>query len=610
MLIPYRRWTCCILVCCAATACGQHPQPIQPVNGPDFSELVGIAERYGLPLPPKHAILVLGNTEGITPLGSSSTSDDPGIYQPAFLLERLRPGPRHAFWWAGRRRWLLPMPSTSRRPAPLARRPETGMRGYVLECNTLSAFVTAVQLARCRCTGRRQKTVGASEGCEIPRRWGPAGERRRTASHPPHPAGTLPLSVPRSRDARQECRPEIFYEKLAASKRSSRFCFSDDPHRFDRYRRSRFVRDLGRAVLAPQAAEASVEALLIDWGNRTGNFRHLGFFNDYDVEADRPAREIFRRGLKALPDLVGLADDQRLTRHFRPALNNAPEDRLRLGDLAQRLLAEMSGSQHLQPPQSLGNGAEAERIFFEKAAVASTPAGIAGFHDVPLWILGELYPRSLLVLCSKIPAAATAAAPLFSLADAIADSKLARQEKADALVGLCTHLTDYRRQRYALQRLARLDEPRCVTLLRPILAKLPRDANEPYWTCEAAYYTQVVMELHDDETWKEYLAIAKRAAVGLKLEMLKSMNYSYIGDTNRGRRLVFLAAFLEDATVRDMAADSFKYDGPCAAYTIETIEVRDFAAMQIASLFDFDDRPTEFWTKDQWAQFCAKCKRS
>jgi hypothetical protein len=61
---------------------------------------------------------------------------------------------------------------------------------------------------------------------------------------------------------------------------------------------------------------------------------------------------------------------------------------------------------------------------------------------------------------------------------------------------------------------------------------------------------------------------------------------------------------LDDTTVR--VAGGGNFDGPCAAFTIQTIEVRDFAAMQIASFLGFDDRPTEFWTKDQWAQLRSK----
>ena len=294
------------------------------------------------------------------------------------------------------------------------------------------------------------------------------------------------------------------------------------------------------------------------------------------------------------------------TRHVSPAFMNAPEERIRLGALAKQLLAEMKGAHGGNAAEAVEGDVEGERKFFEDAAVTWKNVRIAEFHDVPLWILGEKHPRSLLTICAKVPAQATVDVPLFAIVDAIARSKLTRQEKADSLSGLCARLADFRRQRYVLQRLAQLDEPRCVTLLQPILARLPNNVNEPYWTCEAAHYTHVVMQLHDDAIWKGYLKIAKRAAVGLRMEMMNSMDYSYIGDANKGRRLEWLAAFLDDATVRDMAVDAKRYEGPCAAFPIKEIEVRNFAAMQIASILGFHDRPTEFWTKEEWAKLRSK----
>ena len=83
---------------------------------------------------------------------------------------------------------------------------------------------------------------------------------------------------------------------------------------------------------------------------------------------------------------------------------------------------------------------------------------------------------------------------------------------------------------------------------------------------------------------------------------MNPMNYAYIGRKNRARRLAFLAAFLDDAEVRDTASSSRKYEGPCAGFTFKTIEVRNFVAMQIAAILRMKDRPTEFWTGENWAR--------
>jgi hypothetical protein len=225
-----------------------------------------------------------------------------------------------------------------------------------------------------------------------------------------------------------------------------------------------------------------------------------------------------------------------------------------------------------------------------------------------LWILREKYPESLLEFCSAIPAEARPDVPLFALAEAVARSKPSDDKTTEALAGICDRLEGYSRQRAVLQQLANINQERCIALVQPLMAKLPQDVDEPYWTCAAAGYSHVFMELEQDAIWREYLKVARRAAVGLRMEMMNPMDYSYIGAKNRNRRLAFLAAFLDDSTVRDSSVNAGKYEGPCAAFTFDKIEVRDFAAMKIASILQLKERPTEFWTSAQWAELRRKVR--
>jgi hypothetical protein len=616
-MTSYLQSICCVFFC--ATAVGgeepRGPQP-QPINDRGLSELVGIALRYGLPLPPKSAPLVLGNTDWRTGVGLYSGSDLPYIYSPAFLLERLPHGrARVLMGWEEKVVTSSTEYSPATRPYSLVS-PRPVLKGYVLDCGNLSSVVVAVQLAQRGATEDAKKlwdqvrTVGIASETLGDDMGGPGTTDPRVIlgrclyEHFDH------LSLAENGDLTS------IYEKLLLLQEQFPVLFSDDPHGRS-YFRSRFVRALGLALHAPKPAVGSVEALLVEWGSRTGSTSPTGDIEPLvfcdpaygdDVRSDRSACEILRRGVRAMPDLARLVDDERLTRHVIPRFNNRPSGRLCLGALAEALLWEMSGSQDLKAWMSIEHGELAERQFFEKAAVISTPTGIAEFRDVPLWILGEKYPQSLLALCMKVPKRPTADTRIIPLVNAITQSKLTRREKTDALSGLCQRFADFRWQRCVLQTLAKLDEPKCVALLRPILAKLPDDVNEPYWTCEAARYTHVVMQLQDDEIWKEYQKIAGRAAVGLRMQIMEPMDYSYTGDTNRARRILFLTAFLDDGTVRDKELNRRKYEGPCAAFTIPRIEVRDFAAMKIASLLDLDDRPTEFWTKDQWTRLRSKVK--
>jgi hypothetical protein len=568
----------------------------------DFPDLVKIADRYALPRPPMKAPLVLANTGWTTTLGDSSTSHDPGIYRPAFLVRELPKGQaRVLMGWTER----VVNASAEHRPATRPYTlvpPDKKSKSYVLSCGNMSSFVTAVQLAQQGKLVEARKVweqVNAAEffddenALEGVGRWRAKPRvllARCLYQHFYHAV------------LREDADLQTIHEKLVQLKHEFPVLFSDDETNYYPHRRTRFVRHLGLTHSAKNAPRGSVEALLILWGNRTSGFRHLGFFDDHNVESDRPARSIFGMGVRAIPELAKLVEDNRLTRHVSPAIMKKPEERVRLGELARRLLKEMTGSQNLATAQTVANQKDEERAFFEDAAVDLNNGRISGFHDVPLWILGQKYPRSLLAICSGIPSRALPDVPLFTPAEVVAHSELTQEEKTEALAGVCERLKNTSGQRAVLQQLAIVNEERCVALLKPVLSKLPKDVNEPYWTCEAASYTHVLMQLQRDHIWEDYLRVAKRAAVGLRMEMMNPMNYSYIGEKNRGRRLAFLAAFLDDSTVRDPSVNAARYSGPCAAFTFGKIEVRDFAAMKIASMLHFQVRATEFWTADQWTR--------
>src|SRR5438094_10114 len=70
------------------------------------------------------------------------------------------------------------------------------------------------------------------------------------------------------------------------------------------------------------------------------------------------------------------------------------------------------------------------------------------------------------------------------------------------------------------------------------------------------------MLIQDVSIWLQYLRAAKRASVGLRMEIMNPMNYTYIGQINRCLRLAFLAAFLKDEAVRDASGGLEKFQAP------------------------------------------------
>jgi hypothetical protein len=121
-----------------------------------------------------------------------------------------------------------------------------------------------------------------------------------------------------------------------------------------------------------------------------------------------------------------------------------------------------------------------------------------------------------------------------------------------------------------------------------------------------------VKRLEIDEVWRAFLRATKNSKVGLRLEMMKPMNYGYLhtGPENRSRRLAFLAAFIDDETerVQPQRGEDSKFAGPCAAFTFPKITVRDFAACQIAFILGLPDLPNNLWTPAQWSELRKKAQ--
>jgi hypothetical protein len=95
------------------------------------------------------------------------------------------------------------------------------------------------------------------------------------------------------------------------------------------------------------------------------------------------------------------------------------------------------------------------------------------------------------------------------------------------------------------------------------------------------------------------------------MQYLGAMYDCDFSKTHWKERLAFLAQFLNDSEVRvgkgenGFPAFDGKYSGPYAGFLFGRLEVRDFAAIQIAAMMDLPDQPTpkSNWTREQWAVF-------
>ncbi len=345
------------------------------------------------------------------------------------------------------------------------------------------------------------------------------------------------------------------------------------------------------------------------------------FYPHESSEVDAPAREIAYRGAAAVSALIELLNDHRLTAHWvggdymsRPQLG-------RVGELAELLLKEITGI------NSYGNQKTSSEIMFRKwlakeqeigeeamlvdSVFTRTNGRITWVNETPARIVARKFPDSLASLCDEFTKNATDEAVPWPLSDALATSALPTETQVKVLASFAQK-GSLGQQRYVLQSLVELDEKRTAELLAPVLDEMPRDSTGSYWTCPEAGFTYVVKQIENDDIWRRYVQVAKRSRVGLRMEMMNSMDYVCVGGKcmragkNRDRRLAFLAAFLTDKSVRKIGRVEGKFDGPCAAFTIPKIAVRDFAAMKIASILGLPESPDEFWTSAQWKELRQK----
>jgi hypothetical protein len=571
------------------------------VKAPDMKELAQIAVRHGVPMPSKDARLVLAHTESWSVLGNKSTSRDPGIYSPAFLLEERaddsivilrgiervvleRRSPREPLW----RPFSL---------EPVVPR----LGGHVTAFDRLSAFVCAVQLAA---RGDTANAQGIWKRFAEAGWWAEAQLGEDVRGQLQDPALLLARCIFDHLRDRLRQGPANWRDVHTRMKA----LFDDFPRLKTPGRRDLFD-GLTATVRAAPPAAGSTEALLLDWARRPSDMRHLGWFQDgVDGEPDAPARVIIFRGFDAVPDLIALLPDRRITAH---------EGIGRVGGLAEGLLQKITGMES-GSAQTPGDAAawrawwgrvrgQRERDFFVAVVFCRKGQQITGVNEGPARILAYKFPDALPPLCAAFSREACDDAQPFALAEAVAASRLPKEVRVKELSEFAQR-GSLERKRCVLLALAPLEPQRCAEIVGPLLKQLPKDATGPYWTCPEAGFTHVVQRLEDDGVWREYLRAARRGTVGMRLEMMGPMTYDYIGDKNRERRLAFLAAFLGDTAVRDMAAAPDKFQGPCAAMTFPRIAVRDFAALQIAQILGLEDAPDEFWDADQWGRLRDKVR--
>jgi hypothetical protein len=585
---------CCVLIATIfASDCVAVAQEI------DLDKLVEIATRHHLPMPPVAAPLVLAHTQSWSVLGGQSTSRDPAIYSPAFLLSSTATGSVVVLRGA-RRETIEPQREPLWRKFSLDR-PEPRL-GHEVSFDRLSVFVCAIQ-----CAARNDRSNALALWQEFAKaQWLSDAEvfdEHSARTDPPLLLGRCIFDHLRSGLLQAQSNWEEIHAAM-------KVLFQEFPA-LRKGARSVLFEDLTTTINTKAPRAASVEGLLLEW-SRQPSFRY-DLFEGGENTGDKAARQIISRGRDAIPDLIALLDDRRITAHEVPQINNAPARIRRVGELAGILIQEMGGIKGNGFGGLPNNGElrawweanqkDDEQTLLRKAVFTREGNKITWVNEAPARTLAQRYPETLVELWDDFSAHAAADAQPFALAQAVAASSSLSKERRVEILSNFARKGMLAQQRPVLQVLAQLDQAACIVLLRPILAKLTNDSTGPYWTCPEAALSHVIMQIEDDQIWKEWVRVAKRSSVGLRMEMMSPMCYTYIGETNRARRLAFLQAFFNDRIERDKSGSEEKFQGPSAGFTFPRMEVRNLAALKAAAILALPDRPDELWTAAEWGVF-------
>jgi hypothetical protein len=200
--------------------------------------------------------------------------------------------------------------------------------------------------------------------------------------------------------------------------------------------------------------------------------------------------------------------------------------------------------------------------------------------------------------------------PSHELAEAIGKSFLSPETKRSLFDSGSRH-KDLEHRRAALRQLRDIDHNLFVEKLVQSLQALPAEALatsslKPGEKWLAALVTQTA----DPRAWKALEKVARRSGVALRVEYLE--NAGLVEDAEkevcRKERLAFLAAFLEDTAVRDVARHVTWVRFFAAGSDFSRLEVRNFAAMWIAGMLKLPEEAKPDWGEAQWARLRGKVR--
>jgi len=406
----------------------------------------------------------------------------------------------------------------------------------------------------------------------------------------------------------------------------------DGPFGLNTRAHQNIISDMEKTLVPSEAKAGSLEAAIdslvdlgIEGGWRGEQFADLGYSTGRHIEYQR----LRDQGLAAAPVLIKHAHDFRLTRCL--AHSSRGTWHIRIADVVRELLNGLVAEEfafdfriregrgntvdraHVLHWWSEVEGTRALEYLLQNALVEEPDGKLRGNEHV-LHALGNRYPEELVKLFEENVEKVEDSYALF---DALGASKTSRESKARLLLSAAKSKDSLKRD-FSLRQLLRMNHPDAVPLLVKELDGIPKTPKEAYWTSSAGRFAQLVCSTDDERVWKALLRNAKRVDIGQRLEMIQAVG------SRSGRKdeqvIQFLRAFLDDREVRviknrfpdltkltdpNKALDKVMADlfhGPSAGFTFGRLEVRDFAALEIACKLELDVSADSAWKEEDWAE--------
>jgi len=380
-------------------------------------------------------------------------------------------------------------------------------------------------------------------------------------------------------------------------------------------------------VKANEALVASLEASLLPSNAKPGTVEarvdDLIDLGPCDLIQDPPRRALalIELGFDAVPNLLAHLEDRRLTRHYPTGLgSHFPEYPWTLGGICSDLIRDLAGWKAAQAWDTEDHDPlewdRRAREWFKQASLVGEERFLLENalldEDWPnryiLRVLSKKYPARLGdvygELLEKHPTMNS-----WPLATELASSGVARDQKIDLLAKVATR-PQLKHRIPALGALRTLESDQFIPLLVDALETLPSTTTEPYGLAPEALIGSLVAGTPDPRAWKALGGAARRAEVGLRLELLSQVDRDGEKGDVRKEQIAFLAGFLSDDSLRDAAAHPKEYAAFYAARQFRRIEVRNYVAMKLASILGLGGYPEPDRSPEEWADLRDRVKQA